>query len=60
MSLSSHVQELKKKHETLSHSVEELQRSPATDDLEIAKLKKQKLHIKEQISRLPMFSKNQF
>lgn len=52
MSLSSHVQELKKKHATLSTSVEELQRSPATDDLEIAKLKKQKLHLKEAIERL--------
>jgi len=52
MSLSSHLQELKKKHQTLSHSVERLQRSPATDDLEIAKLKKQKLMIKEEIQRL--------
>jgi len=46
------VQELKKKHATLSHSVEELQRSPGTDDLEIAKLKKQKLQLKQEIRRL--------
>lgn len=52
MSLSSHLQELKKKHEHLSTSVEQLQRSPATDDLEIAKLKKQKLMLKEEIARL--------
>ncbi|MEL6681475.1 MAG: YdcH family protein [Pseudomonadota bacterium] len=52
MSLSSHLQELKKKHQHLSDSVEMLQRSPATDDLEIAKLKKQKLMIKEEITRL--------
>ena len=52
MSLSSHLQELKKKHQTLSDSVEALQRSPATDDLEIAKLKKQKLMLKEEINRL--------
>ncbi|MEL6838481.1 MAG: DUF465 domain-containing protein [Pseudomonadota bacterium] len=52
MSLSSHLQELKKKHQNLSDSVEMLQRSPATDDLEIAKLKKQKLMIKEEITRL--------
>lgn len=52
MSLSSHLQELKKKHQNLSDSVEVLQRSPATDDLEIAKLKKQKLQIKEEITRL--------
>lgn len=52
MSLSSHVQELKKKHATLSDSVEELQKAPGTDDLQIAQLKKQKLQIKEEITRL--------
>jgi hypothetical protein len=52
MSLSSHLQELKKKHAHLSTSVEKLQRSPATDALEIARLKKQKLMLKEEISRL--------
>lgn len=52
MSLSSHLQELRKKHQTLSNDVEVLQRNPGTDDLEIARLKKQKLHLKEEISRL--------
>jgi len=52
MSLSSHIQELKKKHQSLNNDVETLQRSPASDDLELAKLKKQKLMLKEQISRL--------
>ena len=52
MSLSSHLQELKKKHDNLSTSVEKLQRSPATSDLEIAQMKKQKLMLKEEISRL--------
>jgi hypothetical protein len=52
MSLSSHLMELKKKHQNLAESVEEMQRSPAMNDLEIAKLKKQKLLIKEEIARL--------
>ncbi|MEJ8561740.1 DUF465 domain-containing protein [Yoonia sp. GPGPB17] len=52
MSLSSHLQELKKKHQTLSENVEVMQRSPGTDDIEIAKLKKQKLMLKEEITRL--------
>ena len=52
MSLSSHLQELKKKHQTLSDHVEMMQRSPGTDDMEIAKLKKQKLMLKEEITRL--------
>lgn len=52
MSLSSHLQELKKKHQNLSESVEELQRSPSTSDIEIARLKKKKLMLKEEITRL--------
>lgn len=52
MSLSSHILELKKKHEHLSTSVEQLQRSPASDDFEIARLKKEKLLLKEEIARL--------
>ena len=52
MSLSSHLQELKKKHQHLSEHVEVLQRSPGADDLELAKLKKQKLMLKEEINRL--------
>lgn len=52
MSLTSHLQELKKKHETLSSAVEVAQRSPGVDDLEISRLKKEKLHLKEEITRL--------
>ena len=52
MSLSSHLQELRNKHETLSQEVEKAQRSPAFDDLQITALKKQKLKIKEEIERL--------
>lgn len=52
MSLTSHLQELKKKHESLSNAVEMAQRSPGVDDLEISRLKKQKLHLKEEITRL--------
>ena len=51
MSLNSHVEELKRKHQTLSDRVETLQRTPIASDAEIADLKKQKLKIKEQISR---------
>lgn len=52
LSLTSHLQELKKKHQHLSDAVEAAHRSPAVDDLEIARLKKQKLYIKEEIGRL--------
>jgi len=52
MSVTAHVEQLKKKHETLSQAVEAAQRSPGIDDLAISDLKKQKLRIKEEISRL--------
>ncbi|MCA0044328.1 YdcH family protein [Celeribacter litoreus] len=52
MNLTSHVQELKKKHESLSEAVEKAQRSPSVDDLRIADMKKQKLRLKEEIARL--------
>ncbi len=52
MSVTAHVDQLKKKHESLSQAVEAAQRSPGTDDLAIADLKKQKLRIKEEITRL--------
>lgn len=52
MSLSSHLQELKRKHQTLSEAVEEAQRSPSVDGLQIAQLKKQKLRLKEEIERM--------
>ena len=52
MSLNSHLQELKKKHQTLSDKVEAAQRAPGIDDLHVADLKKQKLRIKEEITRL--------
>ncbi|THH36956.1 DUF465 domain-containing protein [Aliishimia ponticola] len=52
MTLSSHLQELKRKHRVLSDAVEEAQRAPSTSDVEIADLKKQKLRLKEEIERL--------
>lgn len=52
MSLSSHLKELRNKHDILSQEVELAQRSPASDDLQITALKKQKLKIKEEIERL--------
>lgn len=52
MSLSSHVEELKKKHETLSDKIEMAQRMPGASDTEIKDLKKQKLRLKEEIERL--------
>ena len=52
MSLSSHVEELKKKHASLSAAVAQAQRSPGISDLEITAMKKRKLQLKEEINRL--------
>ena len=52
MSVKAHLEELKKKHETLSGEGEAAQRSPGMDDLKIAAMKKAKLRLKEEITRL--------
>jgi hypothetical protein len=52
MSLTSHLQELRKRHQQLSDEVEQAQRSPAIDDLQITQMKKEKLRLKEEIARL--------
>lgn len=52
MSLSSHLTELRKKHQALSEMIEAEQQHPAADDLGIKELKLKKLHIKEEIVRL--------
>ncbi len=52
MSVASHVEELRKKHRVLSEAVEKAQNSPGSSDLEITAMKREKLRLKEQISRL--------
>ena len=52
MSVSSHLSELRKKHQALSEIIEEEQRKLSSDDLTIKQLKLKKLHLKEEIERL--------
>jgi len=52
MSLQTHLAELRRKHQTLADRVEAAQRSPGIDDLHIARLKKEKLALKQEIYRL--------
>ena len=52
LSITSHIQNLKQKHEKLSIEVEQAYKSPASDELYISQLKKEKLRLKEEISRL--------
>jgi len=52
MSLHSHLTELRRKHETLSHRIESEQRRPAVDELAINSMKKEKLKLKDEIVRI--------
>ncbi len=52
MNLSSHLTELRKKHQTLSEAIEAEQRAPGSDSLSIATMKRQKLKLKDEIERL--------
>ena len=52
MSISGHLEELRRKHEKLSDKIELEQRSPGSDDLDVAGMKKEKLMLKEEIERL--------
>lgn len=52
MSLDSHVEELRRKHQTLAQAVEAAERSPSVDNLSITKMKKEKMRLKEEITRL--------
>ncbi|MCF6234459.1 MAG: DUF465 domain-containing protein [Rhodobacteraceae bacterium] len=52
MSLNTHLTELKRKHQDLSLEVEQAQKAPGVDGLQVVTLKKQKLWLKEEIARL--------
>lgn len=52
MSLTSHLQELRRRHEALAEKVETAQRAPGSSDFVIAEMKKQKMKLKEEITKL--------
>lgn len=52
MSLQSHLQELERRHADIDRQIEKAMSHPSTDNLEIAKLKRTKLHLKDEMNRL--------
>jgi hypothetical protein len=52
MNLDSHLVELRRKHESLAHMIEEEAKHPGVDQLRISELKKEKLRLKDEIARL--------
>lgn len=54
MSLASHLAELQRKHGDLERKLDDAMASPSTDHIEIAKLKRRKLALKDEIERLKL------
>jgi len=52
MAVSSHLNQLRQKHEALKVRIREEERRPGIDHLEVVQLKREKLHLKEEIQRL--------
>ena len=52
MSLSAHLAELSEKHKLLERRIEEFLSRPSTSDVEITRLKLEKLKLKDEITRL--------
>ena len=52
MSVSSHLDELRRKHAVLEQKIESELRSPGSDDLQITEMKREKLRLKDEISSL--------
>ncbi len=52
MSMQSHLMELQKRHEALEQQIAEALLHPSIDDLTLRELKRRKLFVKDQITRL--------
>lgn len=52
MALAAHIAELAEKHKLLERRIEEEVARPGSDDIEIHRLKLEKLKIKDEIARL--------
>lgn len=52
MALESHVAELQRRHQALEKEIEDALNRPGIDQLHLAEMKKRKLHLKDEISRL--------
>lgn len=52
MSLDAHLSELRRKHQSLSALIEREERSPGSNTLEVKRMKREKLRLKEEISRI--------
>jgi len=52
MSLQGHIVELQRRHEALEKEIENEKRHPSFDDQKLAELKRKKLLLKDEMSKL--------
>ena len=52
MSLKSHLHEMMVKHQTLEKELEDALAHPATTDSQLAEIKRRKLRVKDEISKI--------
>ena len=52
MSIQASLETLEQQHASLKHEIEQALQHPSIDDLELAELKRRKLHLKDEITRL--------
>lgn len=52
MSVESHLNQLREKHKGLDTKIREEERRPSADAVHLRALKREKLHLKEEIKRL--------
>lgn len=52
MSLTNHLEELKRKHGDVDRLLDEAMTHPSVDDSEVASLKRRKLALKDEMERL--------
>ncbi len=52
MPVTARIAELKRRHEALEQKIEEALAHPSVDDLEISKLKRRKLQLKDEIAQV--------
>ena len=52
MAIETHIEQLEAKHKLLETALDQLMTHPSKSDVEIADMKRQKLHLKDRISQL--------
>lgn len=52
MSLDSHLEELQRKHGDLQRQIDEALAHPSTDEIELTRLKRRKLAIKDEMEKM--------